>query len=46
MGPALPRADGRLKEAVGVPAWKACLSNDCRHKAIRDDGISVNLDCQ
>lgn len=29
MGPPLPRAEGRLKEAAGVPEWKPCFSKDC-----------------
>lgn len=43
MGPALPRADGRLKEAAGVPAWKPCLSNDCRQEDGREGWISVGF---
>lgn len=29
MGPPLPRAEGKLKEAAGVPEWKPCFSKDC-----------------
>lgn len=41
MGPPLPRAEGRLNEAAGVPAWKPCFSNDCGSTARRLDENAI-----